>query len=192
MVNHNTQNELKMNRIMKTIVVIICALLLLGGCDKWPKDEELTLVKEPYNGNELRLDGYYYHSDTCDNHIFGSYFFYRNGVVLCGPGTPRDASDHFEFLEQGFAADYFTENNKRLKYRWGVFQIHDGSIVVEQWLIADGSKPVIRFSGNIVDDTTFVFTKSEYPHTGEEYQEDDVYHFHAFSPKPDSTNMFIP
>ncbi len=171
---------------------MIFALLFLGGCDKWLKDEELTLAKESYNGNELRLDGYYYHSDTSDNHIFDSYFFYRNGVVICSPGTPLNASDHFAFLEQGFVADYFTENNKRLKHRWGVFQIHDNSIVFERWAIAEGSKPVVRCSGNIIDDTTFIITKSEYPHIGEEYQAANVYHFRAFSPKPDSTNMFIP
>ena len=181
-----------MNRIMKTTVAIIFTLLSLGGCDKWLKDEELTLVKEPYNGNELRLDGYYYHSDTSDNHIFDSYFFYRNGVVICGPGTPLNASDHFAYLEQGFAADYFAENNKRLKHRWGVFQIHDNKIVFERWAIAEGSKPVIKYSGNIIDDTTFIITKCENPHTGEMFGKNDTYHFRAFSPQPDSTNVFIP
>ena len=87
LVNHNTQNELKMNRIMKTTVAIICALIILGGCGKWPKDDELTLTRKPFLGDELCTDGYYYYRWKNDTSTFNILFLYKNGVVLALPNS---------------------------------------------------------------------------------------------------------
>ena len=42
-------------------ILLICAMALLSNCEKglW-KDEELTLHRQNNNGEELRLDGYFY------------------------------------------------------------------------------------------------------------------------------------
>jgi len=50
-------------------------------------------------------------------------------------------------------------------------------------------------SGKILNDTTFVLTsveRSGKPWTKEEELYRKKYHFRKFSPKPDSTNRFIP
>ncbi len=169
--------------------IIAAVLLFFSGCKKWFKDEELTIVRQSYNGTELKLNGYYYHEK--EGVIGKTYFFYRNGVMLYGIGTDT-LDDDLEKYDEWFISETFLNFIKTNKRRWGLFKIHDDSIVFERWVMAEGGFPVLRFSGNIINDTTFRITKSEYPHHGEMYERNDVFHFHAFSPKPDSTNVFIP
>lgn len=180
-----------MNKQLRLILILaITALFSFGGCGKWNKDEELTLAKQPYNGNSLRLDGYYYFLQN--GNVYSSYFFYRNGVVINGEAADPNSPDPIAFMDTVFSSESFADQIKRGKTRWGVFQIQGDSIVFERWLLSEGGLPIGRFYGNIINDTTFIITKREHPYSGKEYQQNDLYHFHAFSPKPDSTNVFIP
>lgn len=171
------------------LVLAITTLFSLGGCGKWNKNEELTLVRKPYYGNELRIDGYYY--NIIDGEIGKTYFFYRNGTLHYGIATDT-LDNNLEKYDTWFASDYYSNIIKTNRRRWGLFEIQGDSIQYERWSIRGGGDPVLRVSGHIQNDTTFVITKSLYPHTGETYQHEITYHFHAFSPKPDSTNVFIP
>ncbi|MBQ3710377.1 MAG: hypothetical protein II887_06715 [Bacteroidales bacterium] len=172
------------------VILAITTLFSLGGCGKWNKDEELTLTRQPYNGNTLRVDGYYYFLQN--GNVYSSYFFYRNGVVINGEAADPNSPDPIAFMDEVFSSESFADQIKRRKTRWGLFEIQGDSIVFERWVIAEGGYPVMRFSGNILNDTTFVITRAEYPQSGKVFQQNDLYHFHAFSPKPDSTNVFIP
>lgn len=178
-----------MYRQLRLILVLALVVLFAGGCKKWFEDEELTLPKTPYTGDELRTDGYYYNME--DGKIWSTYFFYRNGVLLYGAGTDT-LDDNLDKYDDWFVSEAFLEYIKTNKRRWGLFEIHDDSIVFERWVMAEGGFPVLRFSGNIIDDTTFIITRSEYPHQGDVYNKNEVFHFRHFSPKPDSTNIFIP
>ena len=179
-----------MNKQLKLVLIIgTIALLLISGCKKWFKDEELTLVKQSYSGNDLRLDGYYYYEDN--GKIWRTYFFYRDGVMLYGAGTDT-LDNNLEKYDTWFASDFFLEYIKTNKRRWGLFEIHNDSILFERWVFDEMGLPVLRFSGNIINDTTFVITRRESPYTGKEFEENELYHFRQFSPKPDSTNTFIP
>ena len=171
------------------LLVLTSICLSLGRCGKWFKNEELTLTRKPYHGNELKLDGYYYYLEN--EKIWRTYFFYRNGTLHYGIVTDTLDND-FEKYDAWFASDYYSNIIKNDRRRWGLFEIHDDSIIFERWSIKEGGDPVLRVSGCILNDTTFVMTRSEYPNTGEVFQHELTYHFHAFSPKPDSTNMFIP
>lgn len=180
-----------MNRHLRLFLIFAStALFFIEGCGKWNKDEDLTLKKHPYNGNEFRLDGYYYFLQK--EKIFSTYFFFRNGVVINGEAADPNSPDPIAFMDEVFSSESFADQIKRGKTRWGLFEIQGDSIVFERWVIAEGGYPVMRFSGNILNDTTFVITRAEYPQSGKVFQQNDLYHFHAFSPKPDSTNVFIP
>ena len=163
-------------------------LIIMGSCNKW-ENEKMTLVRQPYNSNELRLDGYYY--DMEDGKICSTYFFYRNGILHYGIASDTLDNDLVKY-DAWFASEYYSEHLRSGRRRWGVFEIHDDSIVFERWGILEGGDPVLRFSGRILNDTTFIITKCENPHSGDVCQEQDLFHFRQFSPKPDSTNMFIP
>ena len=178
-----------MKKILKVfLITVFMTLLFMESCIKW-EDEPLTIVKKPYEGMELRTDGYYFNME--DGKIWYTYFFYRNGGLLYGAGTDT-LDDNLDKYDDWFVSEAFLDYIKTNKRRWGLFEIHDDSIVFERWVMAEGGFPVLRFSGNIIDDTTFIITRSEYPHQGDAYNKYEIFHFHAFSPKPDSTNMFIP
>ena len=91
-----------MIKVLK-IVIVFC-FILLSGC----KDEELTLQRVPYIGNEIRTDGYYY-SYSVNNNITPSresiivFFLYRNGVKLSA--RSYDKTD-FQTLEQNMIKRY--------------------------------------------------------------------------------------
>lgn len=174
---------------MKKLCLILLLAVSMFSCTKWHEDEELTLPKTPYTGNELRLDGYYY--DIEDEKIWSTYFFYRNGILHYGIASDTLEND-LDKYDTWFASDYYSEHLRKDRRRWGLFEIYNDSIVFERWGILEGGDPVLRFSGRILNDTTFIITKCENPHSGETCQKNDLYHFRQFSPKPDSTNMFIP
>ena len=180
-----------MNRIMKTTVAIIFTLLSLGGCDKWLKDDELTLVKEPYNGNELQLDGYYYHQWVNDTNHRNILFLYKNGMALVLPNAV--STEELPEWEESFRNGEFYQKYKTDKLFWGVFSIEDNSIIYEKWGINQGGgMPVGQFRGPILNDTSFQIISFLEHRTGNVHETNRLYHFKPFSPKPDSTNVFIP
>ena len=176
-----------MKQLFKVMLWVTAVLFFLTGCEH--DYEEPTLVLQPYNGNELKLNGYYY--DLYKETIWDIYFFYRNGVMLYDTGT--DTLDNsLEKYDAWFGSDFFLNYIKTRNRSWGLYKIHGDKIVFERWTIAEGCDPIIRFSGDIINDTTFVITQSEYPHSNGVYQRNDTFRFRALSPKPDSTNVFIP
>ena len=92
-----------MYRQLRLILVLALVVLFAGGCKKWFEDEELTLPKTPYTGDELRTDGYYYNME--DGKIWSTYFFYRNGVLLYGAGTDT-LDDNLDKYDEWFVQDH--------------------------------------------------------------------------------------
>jgi hypothetical protein len=55
---------------MKIILILMAVLFSSNSCDKETlQDDELTLNKMPFTGNQLRIDGYYYSIDSQSNTI---------------------------------------------------------------------------------------------------------------------------
>lgn len=163
---------------MKNALIILLTLLLLNGCNNAFKDDELTMERQPYNGTELRTNGYYYEINPHTNGIGEALFLYRDGtMMLCG-GSGEN-SDPFGFMEQLFASPSFISHAKEHAFYWGVFQIDGNTIQYERWYQSDGGLPVGCSEGAILNDTTFVV------------DENTVFHFRHYTPKPDSTNRFI-
>ena len=162
---------------MRSLGILLAVALSVAGlaaCDSLAGYDELTLPLEPYTGDELRTDGYYFYSGPTDEgERFYALFLFRNGVVRYG-----GSSVGRETLERKF------EEYGGRRYDWGVFVVNGDRIEVERWYPGDGPHtPAIVQSGRVLDDTTFVLTSSGGAET--------TYHFRAFSPKPDSTSAFL-
>lgn len=53
---------------MVTRFFLFIGIILLGSCSN--KLDDIGMAKEPYTGNELRIDGYYYSTILHPNEIF--------------------------------------------------------------------------------------------------------------------------
>lgn len=152
------------------------------GCKHiWGVDDILSLERRDYHGNELRTDGYYYtKKDSYEGIIYSKYALYRNGVIRYIDGS--------KFIQPSFGSNKY-------KYDWGVFKIENGKILFECWQPGNGGalKSYVN-SGEILNDTTFVIKEIYRMHKGQKTDargKNEVYHFVAYSPKPDSTNNFV-
>jgi hypothetical protein len=167
----------------KTPVLIIGVILIANYCScQIGADDRLSLQKKPYNGNELKIDGYYYLPDISGNITI--YFFFRNGILLYGTGAlPSELPN----LEKSFKDGQFYSEAKDDKTFWGVFNIDSQNIQFDKWYSDDiGPLRTSISSGKILNDTTFYISNSS---LGNEYE---TFHFKQFSPKPDSITQFIP
>lgn len=162
-------------------------LLTASSCDK--ELQELMMSKTPYNGNELRIDGYYY-SDEVDASDYGVAVFYRDGVCYHLFGTdftePLD-----EYIEQEILLNSsFVDDLRTTPTHIGVFQIAGESIEFETW---EAGRDITTFShfGDIINDTAFILRERVNNDQGVTFEENITYRFKQFSPKPDSTTRFI-
>lgn len=162
---------------------------LMASCEKWPKDDALTLEKRICTDNSLRFDGYYYEMNAVSNSFSETYFLYRDGTILSFCGTP-DNKPPFTFIEDLILSGEFSYKNS--KSLWGVFQIKDTSIIINRWFPGNGGLRAALLQGVILNDSTFKIISTTETTTGTVHHNNDLFHFHAFSPKPDSTNVFIP
>jgi hypothetical protein len=167
----------------KILIHILLAIALFSSCDKLFEDDKLTLKREPYVGNELRMDGYYY--ETTGTRVL---VFYRNGTVNDFGGINLNEMDRFE-------EDMFTNQLRNLKRSWGVFQITEDEILYERWFFSP--PPSINtyfFRGKILNDTTYVINEMYRLKNGKKYdvsEENYTYKFKRLDHKPDSTNQYI-
>jgi len=158
--------------------------LLLSSCF-CSEDEPLRNTRRDYIGDNIRIDGFYYH--YFQEKITGV-LLYRNGVFfeVSGDGKDRTKPEEVETL--------LTEEHIKLvkskKYHCGIFIVEGNRILFETWRITQGNHNAVFQSGEILNDTTFLITKHNYSDAGIK----DVnypYYFYPYSPKPDSTNIFI-
>ena len=175
------------------LLIILSLLCLASNCskDKIFKDDVLSIPKLPYNGNQLRIDGYYYEIGV-DGYLYPEYFFYSNGslIYIGGRYSPNTIDTELEYF---IKSPNYIDDAKNDKLSGGLFIIDGVSIKFEKWYPSSGGGlPAYIRSGVILNDTTFLISKSVRSKTGEEKELNETYHFKQFSPKPDSTNVFIP
>ncbi len=174
---------------MKNLIIMTMALCF-SMCNKEKKEDAvLSIERTLYTGNELRIDGYYYHEFAASGKTFLTVdFFYKNGIYLTGYTFNKE---ELEEREEKFQNREFYNNIKDEKESWGVFIINNNSIIIEKWYYPYQLHPAstIKYYGTIMNDTTFTITKIKDEDGVRE--RNDIYHFKEFSPKPDSTNKFI-
>lgn len=179
---HPEQHYGKLLKIknMKTHVFVICLLYILAfSCCE---DEDLTIKKTAYTGDEIRLGGCYYGINITDSNYATYMFFYQDGVML----SFRDISD-ITSLNQFM----YLDDIRKEKTMWSVFSINDSVITTQGWGQPWGhGRPLVTDYGKIINDTTILWYKQENTRTGT-YEYNSVVNFRKFSPKPDSTNVFI-
>ena len=175
----------KMTTILP-LTILLLILLLLGACSRicGGNDEPLSIQRTDFTGTNLRIDGYFYNQFN-DTHI-SVLFLYRNGIVFRANVLKGEQ-------EQRFLSEEWLTPVRNHKGAWGVFLVDGGIIKIESRANA-WCRPFQSFirEGVILNDTTFRITKSYNSFgTPDVRSMDRTYHFRAFSPKPDSTNVFI-
>jgi len=170
---------------MKAQILILTGIMFLSCCNILYPDEKLTMRRVNYTGDELRIDGYYYcYFENTD--ITVVYFLFRNGIL-------RSAGGYSRYIEDNREKEMVSYYDKYTKTDWGVFVIEGNTIQYEKWVEGPSgvSLAINRCSGYVENDTTFHITESYYSGRNETKQIDQTWHFKQFSPKPDSTNVYI-
>ncbi len=163
---------------------------LTWGCKEGliKDDDELSIQRTPYTGNQLRTDGYYYRE--ADDYI-AVYFLYRDGTILYGSSF---LSVRRQEKENEYTTAEWQSLVKKYKYRWGVFAIEGNIMQFERWYPSEPPLEAYVDEGQILNDTTFAIARSYRVVDGQETEVrewEETYHFKEFSPKPDSTNGFV-
>lgn len=168
------------------ILIGVISFIMLLGCSSLLEFPDLTLRKKDYTGNQLKTNGFYYTTyESYDYKLkkkklfYNIYFLYKNGVILNGKGQP--------------SLDNIKVHNSVYSYQisWGIFQIDGNRIRYEKWIPTLSSA---IYEGVILNDTTFTITEAYNLKLGNKVnisKMNDIYHFQAHSPKPDSTNNYI-
>jgi hypothetical protein len=168
--------------------IISSIVILMVSCSY-----HLSLDKKPYNGSQLRIDGFYY-SVGVDSMIHTGYFFYEDGTL-----SNRGGRYHPRTIKEQFRKDIKSEKHikyaRESRFTGGLFQIEGNVIKFEKWYPSSGGlhKCYVR-EGIILNDTTFVIKASYRLVNGKKKEfgeEDELYHFMHYTPKPDSINVFI-
>ena len=171
---------------MKTLsFFLIC--LFATSCDYSADNDKFTLPRQNFTGNQLRVDGYYYYE--YGNPVYRSVFFLNRNGVIFDPGGGYELTNQVK-REKAFASRDFSKTLISELW-WGQFVIEDSIIKFEKYYPGDGPLWSYIKEGVIINDTTFHITKSYRSNGAELSDENEVYHFLKFSPKPDSTNVFI-
>jgi hypothetical protein len=163
--------------------LFIVFILLLESCIS----QHNQLRTENISNCNLRLSGYYY---LHDDEGIESFFLYKNGIYLYNgsSGIGCESLTCHEFMISRKVNENNDTNYYEYQGNWGVFSIDIDKITIKRyWGIGFGSYGIQSMKGNILDSETIEITKFN----GKDLKETWIYHFHPYSPKPDSTNNFI-
>jgi len=151
-------------------------LLILISCTMRLKP--LLIERVDYEGNDFRIDGYYYYFGvTDDESYFEVYFFYKNGVAYHSSTTGTNCLE----IENHILSEYHLQSMNNVPYRWGVYKVQGTEIQYSGWSTSVGGPyPAFKREWEILNDSTLYSREF-----------DETWHFKEFSPKPDSTNRFI-
>ena len=162
----------------------MCSLVFLLSCDC--SDEDFSIKRKSYFGNEIKTNGYFYSNDSTSRTTRVK-FFYRNGVVLSGG---RYSLNDLDIIESEILSGTFI--NIADKYNWSPFEINNNTLVTEYYYDNPPSCKLLTAKSfyEIQNDTTIVYKRTD--QSGyKDIVSNIVWRFKQFSPKPDSTNVFI-
>ena len=175
---------------MKKILLILNCLLLLTSCGKeFAEDDNLSMIRTNYDGNELKTNGYYY--TIFEGRLDNFSFFYKNGVYLDVGGSKNNFQDASNYITNFFLIE---RSHQNIKDGWGIFKIQGDNIGYERWKATELGRKAYTRTGKILNDTTFIVTTSFRAGDGfskEIKKINETYYFKKFSPKPDSLNIYV-
>ena len=183
---------------MKYKFCIIVFLFFLNACikDFFIKDKDFSMKVLPYTGNELKIDGYFYKKIDDEKSIF--LVLYTNGVQFGGNGMITPTIEIEGKLRDTGYISYLRD----CRPCWSPFEVNNNVLRFEFYDIFKGTNWHTCFAHcKILNDTTFTVEKITFSKTGKKVNVEregssscmlGEFHFKQFSPKPDSTNNFIP
>lgn len=165
--------NLKIGLIILVIIGIFCCKVA----------EPLSLDREDFTSDNLRIDGFYYHCDTAYCHPF---FLFQNGLFL---SFGLIYLDDLNLIDSIITDVGFLGSVKNTQYGWGVFLVKNDNIIIERWLPGVGGPyPTQLLRGLILNDTTIAISGLRGRKHGSEIVS---FKFRYLEQKPDSTNAFI-
>ena len=177
---------------MVRLSFIMALILMMFYCCK---NSKLSIDRENYDSgiSPLRLDGFYYEKNTFldpqGTEWVTIYFLYNNGVLLNQSGIKLNKPSHDIDIKPSSKA-----SRKSTVLDWGIFNIQNNTVLeFEKWEPSSGGGAKTNiYTAEILNDSTFVVKQVFSHYNNETYTVQDTFHFMPFSPKPDSTNVFIP
>lgn len=140
-------------------------------------DHDLTFIKTPYLGNQLRTGGYWITtSSNFEGPLYRFMFFYRNGVWRNGGAS----QDRYGYISNGWLPDGG-------RIIWGYFIVQGATLEFEQWT----PESTWIYQAAILNDSTFRVNRYRDSKGFNWRNEEETFHFVKFFPKPDSTSRFI-
>lgn len=181
-------------RLVRYCLLVLIALVF-EACvkDSICYDVPLNLSRHDTDSVQLKLNGFYYgnpfqtfEGDTKYNLVV----LYTNGIFMSlGAASEGQLESQIELISANInAISSFSKST------YGVFQIHGTEILLEKWRPGQCGHYVDFYEGHIVSDTVFTVNKLTTRTKNQVISEEiaHTYVFHAYSPKPDSSNTFIP
>lgn len=189
-------------RILCFILVVFGTSASFSSCFHRPIIYELQMSRVPYNGDALRMDGYYYHFDNSNTLEYVDFaIFFRNGVCYYsnyGLEGLESGQDTLQFIDSKLTDKEFGYSYRNLPPAGlGLYMINDSSINLEIWGYL---RDCVTYSveGTIFDRSSFMLTKETLLQIGKTtfttasgLNFAKVFHFRHLSSKPDSTSVFI-
>ena len=170
------------------ILTYLFVITTLTACWGFAK---LSMQKEDVNNTSFRTDGFYWGLSEYQGYI-DIYIFYRNGTMFLF-GSRIEGEIDLKRIERELQNGK-SDNYIRSQASWGLFRIDDKRIEFEYWATKEKRPSKFKtkiWRAEILNDTTFVVNSVYNNYQKKTYYPDAIYHFHQFSPKPDSTNNFI-
>lgn len=165
--------NLKSGLIILVVIGIFCCKVA----------EPLSMDREDFTSDNLRIDGFYYHCDSAYCHPF---FLFQNGIFLSA-GSLR--IDRFDLMDSIVTDPFVVKGIRNTHWGWGVFLVKNDTIIIEEWLPGVGGPyPTQLLNGQILNDTTIAITGFRGRNHGSEIVS---FKFRYLKRKPDSTNAFI-
>ena len=164
---------------------VLLFFLIFSSC--WREDDLLRNEREDYIGDNLQTEGFYYY--YFEGEIRGVTFLYRNGICfeITGDGNKRANPEEVKTL----LTEAHIEYHRKRKASWGIFRVMGNTFFKEKWTPpSHGSRATVIESGHILNNSSFLITKRNDSQEGIK-DSNRTYYFYPYSPKPDSTNVFI-
>jgi hypothetical protein len=167
-------------------IIVSIIIFSMFSCSKILTDDIIGIERKINTSTLLEIEGYYSYEYIKDN--YDIYFLFKNGIILYGFSPSKE--DLIEY-ELKYRNGEFYKNIQNIKFHWGVYEINKDIIKFERWYPSEKPYRTTIREGLILNDSTFVITKSYKANGSEVTDRNETYKFRKFSPKPDSTNVFI-
>ncbi len=189
-------------RIHRLLILFSLVIISIISCSG--RDEPLfniqyghfQMTRNPYDGEEMRIDGYYYSVPEEDGGRT-VLLFYRNGVFIYGGTEVTDTvektlSDTLLFIDKWlYPEPELMKLRRSLPDQIGIYQIDGASLEMEMWERRFFGYGVVTMTGNIIDDSSLIIIDKRDELGYYNFPKNLLFHFRQFSPKPDSTCVFI-